>query len=272
MEVKPIAIAHIAQPEHAHRFAIDPERLRELADSIRVLGLLNPICVREVGLERYEVVAGHRRLLACDSLGWQEIPAQVLHAKPVELELAKLAENTERDALTPVEEAHALTQALDLAGGDREHLAKITRRSLSWVEGRLEILDYSAELLEALHLGQVGLGAAREIARIDDADYAHTLLGHAIRSGASEATVRQWRRAWENDAALATESLLEGDAQPPAHALPDVLIACDRCHRKHPSTEVRNPWLCTPCFDACMSAPSASPPGATPTSPRSEGS
>lgn len=230
MELQQLPVARIDLPHEAHRIDIDPYSITELAESIRQHGLLNPITCRPMGAHRWEIVAGHRRFLACLQLGWHEIPSNVIDGRPFDLNLARFAENMERANLSPMEEAIVLLRALESVDGDPATLAHKANRSTEWVKQRIELLDYDDELKEALHQGYVAIAVAREIARIGSPEYRSTILKWCINNGASAATVRSWRRSWECDAARTEEAMASEEQKPPSDPYAPPKVNCRGCN------------------------------------------
>jgi ParB family chromosome partitioning protein len=134
-----IPIDRIAPSPHNPRQSLG--HLDELTDSIRAYGLLQPIVVRERGDGRFEVVAGHRRFAAVQSLGWSEVPAVVRQADQGDAYLLALIENLQRDNLSPREEAEALEILVREHGLSTRQVAEAVKRSASYVSRRLRVFE-----------------------------------------------------------------------------------------------------------------------------------
>jgi ParB family transcriptional regulator, chromosome partitioning protein len=118
------------------------ENVAELADSIREYGLLQPIVVRRMD-QGYEVVAGHRRLEAVRSLGWDAVPAVVQAADEPRAYLLSLVENLQREDLTPREESAALEALVREHGWSTRQVAAAVKRSQGYVSKRLRVFEDS---------------------------------------------------------------------------------------------------------------------------------
>ena len=138
--------------------------LEELADSIREYGLLQPIVVRPHGTAaaRYELVAGHRRLAAVQSLGWRQIPAVVRIADADEAFLLTLVENLQRQDLSPHEESQALETLVRERGWSTRRVADAVKRSQSYVSRRLRVFEDPVVGPLVLQ-GRLGVSAAEEL-------------------------------------------------------------------------------------------------------------
>jgi ParB/RepB/Spo0J family partition protein len=181
----------IDEPIVPLREQIDPTELHALIDDMAANGLLQPVGARGPNQHgRYEVVWGHRRLLAARALSWTTIPARTcpLGTDPV---LARLAENFHRHDLNPREEARAIG-ALRSAGRAVVDIAHILRRSVSWVESRIDLLRWPDDLQEQVARGELTMRAASLLADIDNDGYRQELIGEAKRTGATAATIGVW--------------------------------------------------------------------------------
>ncbi len=114
--------------------------VEELASSIAAYGLLQALVVRPVG-GRYDLVAGHRRLAAVQSLGWQTVPAHIRETAQDEAYVLTLVENLQRSDLSPREEAHALEVLLRERGWSTRQVAAAVYRSAAYVSKRLRVFE-----------------------------------------------------------------------------------------------------------------------------------
>jgi ParB family chromosome partitioning protein len=172
----------------------------ELASSIASLGIISPLLVSPKD-GRYEVVHGHRRLAAARSLGLSAVPAVVsTDTDPARVRAMRLAENIQREDLTPTEEAGAYAElmSLGITGGQRA-LAKMVGKSDAHISKRLALLRLPAEVLCQIDSGRIALRDAAELTKLADQP---ERLEAALRDGA------RW-----NDLASATAAQLRASAQ-----------------------------------------------------------
>lgn len=138
-------------------------RLRELADSIRQKGVLQPVLVEEGPDGRYTIVAGERRYRAAKLAGLEKIPVIVgRFAEEEKLEIA-LIENVQREDLTPIEEAKAYRQLMDMTGVNQEQVAAKVGKDRSTVANSLRLLRLPEEMQRAIGGGEMSAGHARAI-------------------------------------------------------------------------------------------------------------
>lgn len=186
-----VPLSSLSAPEAPLRHAIERGPVEELARSIASVGLLQPLTVRATD-QGYEVVAGHRRLLALRLVGLSEVPVIVRDDDEASRVEVMLAENLERRDLNPVEEARALQRARDLLGMSIDELARRSNRSEAWVRQRLELLSWPAVALEAVSEGRVKVAVLRPLMEIEDERERDRLVACAIDSGATSAVTLVW--------------------------------------------------------------------------------
>ena len=155
------------------RIAFIEADLVDLADSIREKGILQPILVRNVGGERYEIIAGERRWRAAQRAGLHEVPVVVVEATDKEaLELA-IIENVQRADLNPLEEAAGYERLLAEFDYTHNDLGRVIGKSRSHVANTVRLLKLSPAIQAHLSEGRISAGHARALLAIpDDADAA----------------------------------------------------------------------------------------------------
>ncbi len=178
--------ANPAQPRTEFR----PEALQELAQSIRVDGMIQPIVVRPNG-SRFYLVVGERRLRASKLAGLSAVPAIVKEFEPDNILEVALVENIQRENLNPIEIALALDQMIKDLGLSHEELASRTAKSRTNITNHLRLLKLPTEVKELLQKRRLQMGHARALLAIDDPD---AQLALADRTVAQELSVREVER------------------------------------------------------------------------------
>lgn len=191
-----LPLDQIEPPDVQMRDAIDPQKLRDLADSMRTRGLIQPIRVRSSN-GHYKIVAGHRRYLAAQMLGWFTIDAIPLTDAPSADLATSLHENLFRDDLTPLEEAALIAHLTETEQMSLEAVARALNHSREWAEGRAALLAYPAPLQQAIHAGTVPLSAAPYLAQIHDPDQLASALDAARTHGMTMRAAMEWARQAE---------------------------------------------------------------------------
>lgn len=168
--------------------------LDELTESIRRLGILEPLVGCENPDGTIDILMGQRRFAAAKKAGLDAVPVAV-RPRPSDRDrlLMQLAENLERADMTPIEEARALAELIDVGGLTQEQASRAINRSTFFVSTRLQLLDMPEVLQDALHTRQITPGVALSVPRklFDDKKAVKTLDG----SCTSNETLRSWAHA-----------------------------------------------------------------------------
>lgn len=186
----------------------DQEALEELANSIRAQGVIQPIVVRPVDEERYEIVAGERRWRAAQLAGLQEIPAVIKEVSDQATMAMALIENIQRENLNPIEEAAALQRLIEEFGLTQQQAADAVGRSRTAVTNLLRLLNLNAEVGLMVERGKLEMGHARALLGLEgkqqvDAAKQVILLGLSVRE--TEKLVRKLLQPKRTEATVAEE-------------------------------------------------------------------
>jgi len=168
------------------RKTVDPTALEELVSSIKQAGLLQPVVVRRAPANGgYELIAGERRLRACQQLGWERIPAVQRNADDRTLLTLALIENLQRDDLSPVDEARGYERLIAEFKLAQQDVADAVGRDRSTVANALRLLKLPEDVLAMLHEGQLSVGHARALLAIEDPRVVTNLAREAVAQGLS---------------------------------------------------------------------------------------
>ena len=144
------------------RREFDPERLEDLASSIRLYGVLQPVVVRTSGTG-YQLVTGERRLRASQLVGLREIPAVLRDYSDVEMNAVALVENLQRENLNPIEEAIAYRRLIDEFGFTQEELSEKVGKSRPFIANTVRLLNLPPTVQEYVSRGTMSPGQARPL-------------------------------------------------------------------------------------------------------------
>lgn len=173
------------------REVFDEEALAELVTSVREVGVLQPVVVREVGPGRYQLIMGERRWRACREAGLEAIPAIVRDTADDALLRDALLENLHRQQLNPLEEAAAYQQLLAEFGATHEELAERIGRSRSHVTNTLRLLGLSPAVQKRVAAGVLSAGHARALLALDDPEDQERLAARIVAEGMSVRSVEE---------------------------------------------------------------------------------
>jgi ParB family transcriptional regulator, chromosome partitioning protein len=186
-----IAVTTITPNPRQPRRSFDQDSLDELAESIRQVGLLQPVVVRTLGPGRYELVMGERRWRAAQRAGLIEIGAIVKQTQDDDLLRDALIENLHRQQLDPLEEAAAYQQLLDDFGATHEELARKIGRSRPHISNTLRLLNLPPAVQKRVAAGVLSAGHARALLGLDSAEAQERLAHRIAAEGLSVRTVEE---------------------------------------------------------------------------------
>ena len=165
--VKELPVEDINPGRFQPRTSFDEEKLLELTNSIKNHGVLSPILVREVGLNKYEVIAGERRLRASKNAGLKTIPTLIDQKQDKDALESALIENLQREDLNAVEEARGYDRLKREFGLTQDEVAASTGKARSTIANSLRLLSLPAKVLDMLSSGKIEKGHAKLLASMD---------------------------------------------------------------------------------------------------------
>ncbi len=190
-QFREIAVDSVTPNPRQPRSVFDEEALEELAASLREVGLLQPIVVRELMPGRYELVMGERRWRASKLAGLTLIPAIVRETADDAMLRDALLENLHRQQLNALEEAAAYEQLLGEFGATHEELAARVGRSRSHVTNTIRLLALSPAVQRRVAAGVLSAGHARALLSLEDADDQDRLATRIVAEGLSVRAVEE---------------------------------------------------------------------------------
>ncbi|MFF4752359.1 ParB/RepB/Spo0J family partition protein [Streptomyces sp. NPDC002514] len=173
------------------REVFDEDALQELVTSIKEVGLLQPVVVRQLGPGRYELIMGERRWRACREAGLEAIPAIVRATDDEKLLLDALLENLHRAQLNPLEEAAAYDQLLKDFNCTHDQLADRIGRSRPQVSNTLRLLKLSPSVQRRVAAGVLSAGHARALLSVEDSEEQDRLAHRIVAEGLSVRAVEE---------------------------------------------------------------------------------
>lgn len=232
MEYKDGKLAHlpielIQRGKYQPRRDMHPEALEELAESIKVQGVMQPIVVRSIGEGRYEIIAGERRWRATQLAGLDKIPA-VIRDVPDEAAIAMaLIENIQRENLNPIEEAVALKRLQDEFELTHAEVAQAVGKSRTTITNLLRLISLTDDVKTLLEHGDLEMGHARALLTLEP-ELQRTIARQIVAKGLSvrqtEALVRSVQESGHNEK-IKSEAQVSGDIRRLQEQLSDTLGA-----------------------------------------------
>ena len=264
-DTREILLDLIDEPLFGMRTDIDRDEVFDLANDIKKNGLINPITVRpkweHVGhdsepfqpseqcgfsacVERYEVVAGHRRLLAHRYGGMVSIKCIVRELTDDEAFAIMTSENLARIDVNPVDEATHIARLMKMYSNDWNKVANIAGRSIAWVASRIDIAKMPEDLKEALRTGKIKLGVALALYDITDDLDRVACLGMAISQGASVVVAQYWLAQWRAGLFGHAREMTVPDSSLPNGGRKIVMLRCAVDGKEYPAEDFISVLVC----------------------------
>lgn len=195
--IRDLEISQIKPSQYQPRRTFAPDQLTELAQSLAKNGLLQPIVVRQVGAQQYEIIAGERRFRAAQQLKWTTIPALVRNYSDQQSASLALIENLQRQDLNPIEEARAYKKLAAMNNLRQEDLAAQLGKSQSYIANKLRLLKLDATVQQALIAGQITPRHGRALVSLTASQQQtalHKILQQQLNVAATERLVKQLKQ------------------------------------------------------------------------------
>lgn len=193
-ELKLLPVEFLSRGRYQPRRDMDPEALQELADSIKAQGILQPIVVREIGEQRYEIIAGERRWRAAQLAQLDKVPALIRDIGDEAAIALALIENIQREDLNPLEEALAMQRFADEFKLTHLEIADAVGKSRAAVTNLMRLLALNEEVKRSLAHGDLDMGHARALLPLSEAQQAaaaRQIIDKGMTVRQAEALVRQ---------------------------------------------------------------------------------
>jgi len=246
-EIVLLDIELVDPPGDCFRDIVDPDRVRELAESIRSQGLHSPILVRPVD-SRYEIVFGHRRYLAHRLLGEVKIKSMVRVMTDDEVYEARAVENDQREDLNPIERAKTYRRLREKFGLSNRQIAQRMGRSPGVVDKYFHLLEIPDEFQEAVARKKISMQVALCLNQIEDPEFKKFYFTSAVENGITIDVADMWVNDWRKSRAGAAyaEQGGAGGGAPIQEALP-IYQTCVCCVGPVEVTKVRYVPVCPEC-------------------------
>lgn len=194
-----IPVARIESNPFQPRTEFEEEALKELARSIREQGIIQPITVRKLGYDRYQLISGERRLRAAQISGIKEIPAYIRVANDEQMLELALIENIHRQDLNPIEIAISYQRLMDECRLTQDNLSQKVSKDRATISNYIRLLKLPAEVQLALKQKKIGMGHARALITLEDPEQQSGLLHRILKEGMSVREVEKLIRHLQED-------------------------------------------------------------------------
>jgi len=192
-QLKVLPVDMIQRGKYQPRRDMEPESLQELADSIKVQGVMQPIIIRPISDKKYEIVAGERRWRATQLAGLDDIPVIIKNVSDEAAIAMALIENIQREDLNPIEEAASLARLQNEFDLTQQEVATAVGKSRSTVANLLRLMTLQEDVRKLLEHGDLEMGHARALLALSDAEQsqgARIVVARGLSVRQTEAWVR----------------------------------------------------------------------------------
>lgn len=204
-EVTELQLDQLQRGQYQPRVDMREETLTELADSIKAQGVIQPLVVREIGTDRFEIIAGERRWRASKIAGLTNVPVVIRNVPDQTAIAMALIENIQREDLNPLEEANSLQRLIDEFNLTHADAAKAVGRSRTAVSNLLRLRELSQPVKEMVEAGRLDMGHARALLSLDkhdQVDAAKQIAEQGLTVRGAEQLVRSWQQPADKVAKL----------------------------------------------------------------------
>lgn len=196
--ISEIELSKIQPNPEQPRSIFEPEALNELATSIRALGVIQPITLKEIGTDKYMIISGERRYRAALASGLASIPAYIRTAEDDNVVEMALIENIQREDLNSIEIALAYQKLIDNYGLTQEKLSERIGKKRTTIANYLRLLKLPAEIQVGLKDKRIDMGHARALIPVEDPEIQLALYEQIIQDGLSVRQVEEIVRSLAN--------------------------------------------------------------------------
>lgn len=244
--IRKIKLSDIKEPDLDVRLQINPDIIRELAENIKEIGLLQPITLRSPG-PPYEIAYGHRRFLAFKFLNEQSIPSFIHEISDEDLFFGRVSENIQKEDLSPIEEGKAYKYLIDKYKCSINKLSKKFGKPPSRITSCIDCLDYPDFAKHALVSKFVSLSTLTTLNKIHDQNIRDLYFRYACENGATSEVANQWLNSWRrlHDLELEKQSRPDTVDKPPSRP---VYATCAACNGPSKADDMQMIYLCNDCY------------------------
>lgn len=205
-----VPIEFLQRGKYQPRKDMDPDKLKELADSIAAQGIIQPIVVRRIADDKYEIIAGERRWRAAQLAEQADVPVLIKDIDDRSVMAVALIENIQREDLNALEEAEALHRLLDEFELTHQQIAESVGKSRTTVTNLLRLLDLAGEVKTLLSRGQLEMGHARALLGLDEAKQIK-IANKAVKQNLSVRAVEKLVRELHDEKPAAAPKKIDPD-------------------------------------------------------------
>lgn len=197
-ELRHIPIEQLQPGRYQPRREFPPESLEELASSIRTQGIIQPLIVRSIGAQKFEIIAGERRWRAAQLAGLHSVPAVIRELTDQTASALALIENVQREDLSPMDEAIAYHRLTDEFGLTHQEVSDLVGKSRTAISNALRLINLNSDVKNMLQNGDLEIGHAKVLLALTgsaQSEAAREVVNKSLSVRDTEQLVRRWHQA-----------------------------------------------------------------------------
>lgn len=248
-QIKYINLADLILPTFQAHQQVPKSYIEEIAESIKSIGIIEPLIVRDTP-KGIEIVAGCVRYRAAILAGLKAAPCINMSLDPKAAEILKLHENVKRIPLDHVDQGNSFIMMMDVFGMTELEISDSVGKSIAYISQHISLVKVDNELTKAVKAGFISFSQARELMRVDDKVERMRLLSYCQNDGATVEVLRRWVQEYLRDSAVkpsSRENPPEYSYGPQEH---NISRNCEACEKLVDIKEIRHIFFCPTCDKA----------------------
>ncbi len=250
-DYKEYDVASIIEPEGAVRIAIPEGSIIELSESMKEVGLIQPIVLSERD-GQYEIVVGHRRWLAAKRLGWKKIDGIVKSLTRLQIALIRATENLQREGLTYIEEGAVYKDLYETHELSLRQIADKVGKDHNTVRTRIELLEMAPQVQRAVHDKKISPSVAIELNKIDNEKDLNKYLDIAISNGVTAKVLSQWVEDRKKGLGYSSDRSAGGSPHPETKREQKYFKMCQLCEGPKEYKDLLTLEVCSKCHELTL--------------------
>ena len=252
-EISHVNLSDLNLPEFQAHKNVPPQYIKEISESIKSIGVIEPLIVRKTK-HGIEIVAGCIRYHAAKLAGQKAVPCLFVSLDHKASEILKLHENIKRIPLNHVDQGYTFLMMLNTFNMSEQNIADSVGKSVSYISQHISLVRLGADLIDYVRSGELPFSHARELIRLSNKSERKRLLSSCLESGVSFKYLQEWinnslRNSSISPSQDSSTQDLSHSSESPKHS-----YSCEACHRPIKTSEITQAIFCPTCHHAILSA------------------
>ncbi|MBA7607725.1 Nucleoid occlusion protein [subsurface metagenome] len=253
MNLRHINLSDLDLPEFEAHKNIDENNLREISESIKKIGIIEPLIVRKNN-KRFEIVAGCIRYRAASLAGLKAAPCIIMSIDDSSAEIIKIHENLKRISLDHIDQGNTFIMLREKFNMTEEGISNIVGKSISYISNHINLVSQDKELAANVKSGLITFSQARELLQLSHIPTRRYYQKYCEREGATVQILRQWIKEYKDRQAINLKSDSSSTSTPIHYEQHSDLRKCEACDKPTNITEIRQVFYCPACHTALKQA------------------